>query len=79
VGLSRTVLKECFKHEFNVSIQQFKTEQKIRKIKESMLDTDDDFTSIADALGMCDVKHFFRFFKQHFHDTAERWRKRNKK
>jgi AraC-like DNA-binding protein len=77
VNISRTVLKECFSHEFSMSIHQFKTEQRVKKIRALMLDPTENPGSITEALKMCDVKYFYKFFRQHFKDTPEKWRERN--
>ena len=74
VALSRRLLERRFKKVTGQTIYQYITDLKLKQFAQMIVDSDDQLTDIAIALGESDTKSISRRFKQLYGCSPSQWR-----
>ena len=77
VALSRRLLERRFKKVTGQTIYQYITDVKLKQFAQKLLDTDEQLTEIAYAMGENDTKSISRRFKQLYGCSPIQWREKN--
>jgi YesN/AraC family two-component response regulator len=78
VFLSPKYISRIFKEKLNMSIGDFKLQQKIKKAQELLLTTNDSIEQISDAIGYQNAESFIRLFKKLTAQTPTEFRHKKK-
>lgn len=78
LGFSLGYIRQVFKEQENVSLNEFVIVHRIEKAKEMLLNTDLSGREISEAIGYSDNRYFYTQFKQRIHMTIEEFRQQSK-
>ncbi|MDD6563503.1 MAG: AraC family transcriptional regulator [Clostridiales bacterium] len=78
-GISVDHFRHNFRKYFGISPKKYISEQKIKTIKEMLLNSNDNISTIASKTGFYDANYFTRFFKKETGNTPSQYRKSHKK
>jgi two-component system, response regulator YesN len=79
VGFSPNYLRSIFKEIQGISVTDYLTELRIKKVKEMLINTDLSAKEISAKVGFADNHYFYVVFKKIAGCTSEEFRSRNKK
>lgn len=78
-GVSDDYFRHAFRKDFGISPKKYISEQKIKAIKELLLNSNDNISTISRKTGFYDANYFTRFFKKETGNTPSQYRKDHKK
>jgi AraC family L-rhamnose operon regulatory protein RhaS len=73
-GMSQTTFTGKFKQIVGKTFVEYRNEVRIRASLRPLRETDDKMIHIAESVGIHDVSHFNKLFKQHMHMTPRQYR-----
>lgn len=77
IGITRAYLSTCFKSVYQLSVQDYMTEYRLKKAKEMLTDSDLKIKEIAVYAGYQDELYFSKVFKKRYGVSPRAFRQRN--